>query len=87
MRSNRPPKSTGLNAEARSEVARLMREKGITRSDLARALGINRVCITQMFDPSRNLTLDTLERVVRKLGYTIHLNCKAQIETRYQEDQ
>jgi plasmid maintenance system antidote protein VapI len=77
----------GLNAEAKSEIARLMRETGITRSDLARALGVNRVCDTQMLDPSRNLTLDTLEKVVRKLGYTVHLECDKQFESRYRDDQ
>lgn len=77
----------GLNREAKSELERLMREKGCTRSDLARLLGVSRVVITQMFYPSRNLTLSTLEKVVGKLGYTIHLDCQKQLENRYRDDQ
>lgn len=69
---------TRLNMEARSEITRLMRETGCSRSDLARLLGVSRVCITQMFDPSRNLTLDTVERVAQALGYTVHLCCHEQ---------
>lgn len=64
-----------------------MRETGRTRSDLARMLGVHRVSVTQMFQPSRNMTLDTLEKVVRKLGYTIHLQCEKQLENRYRGDQ
>lgn len=80
------PPITGLNAEAKSEIARLMREKGWSRSELSRALEVRRVTVTQMLDPARNLTLDTLERVVRKMGYTVHLDCKPQLENRYRED-
>lgn len=76
-----------LNAEARSEIARLMREKKVTRSGLARLLGVSRVCVTQMFEPSRDMKLATLEKVVRKLGYTVHLECAPQLTSRYRDDE
>lgn len=79
--------TTGLNREAISEIERLMRERGITRSGLARLLKVSRVSVTQMLSPTSNLSLQRLERVVRKLGYTVHLDCKPQLTSRYREDE
>ena len=75
--------TNGLNREAVSEIERLMREKGYSRADLARLLCVSRVTITQMLAPSSRLSLARLERVVRKMGYTVHLNIKPQLRSRY----
>lgn len=79
-------KSSGLNREAVSEIQRMMREKGYSRSDLARLLNINRVNVTQMLKPTARLSLARIERIARKMGYTIHLSIAKQIETRYRGD-
>jgi plasmid maintenance system antidote protein VapI len=77
----------GLNREAISEIERVMRERGLSRSDLARALKVSRVTITQMLMPDSKLSLARLERVIRKMGYTVHLKIDKQITSRYREDQ
>jgi Mn-dependent DtxR family transcriptional regulator len=73
----------GLNREAISEIERVMRECGYSRADLARLLKVSRVTVTQMLAPSSKLSLARLERVVRKMGYTVHLNIQPQLPTRY----
>lgn len=64
-----------LNIEAKSEIRRLMRDAGFSRADLARALRVSRASVTDMLSPTRNLSLDTVENVVRTMGYTVHLCC------------
>lgn len=75
MAKPRSSYASRLNADARNEIKRLMRETGVSKSELARLMGVNRVCVTQMFDSNRNLTLHTLERVIGLLGYTVHVCC------------
>jgi len=72
-----------LNREAISEIERLMRERGYSRSQLARLLKVSRVTVTQMLKPSSKMSLARLERVVRKMGYTIHLKIEPQLKHRY----
>lgn len=76
-------KTNGLNREAISEIERLMRERGYSRSQLARLLKVSRVTVTQMLVPSSKMSLARLERIVRKMGYTVHLEIQPQLKQRY----
>jgi len=79
--------TNGLNREAISEIERVMRECGYSKSDLARALKVSRETITQMQKPDSKLSLARLERVIRKMGYTIHLEIQPQIVSRYRDNE
>jgi DNA-binding transcriptional regulator LsrR (DeoR family) len=80
-------KTNGLNREAISEIERLMRERGYSRSELARLLKVSRVTVTQMLAPASKMSLARLERVVRKMGYTVHLEIQPQLSSRFREDE
>jgi transcriptional regulator with XRE-family HTH domain len=80
-------KTNGLNREAISEIERLMRERGYSRSELARLLKVSRVTVTQMLTPGTKLSLARLERVVRKMGYTVHLDIQPQLSSGFREDE
>lgn len=56
-------------AEAQAHLSSLMDEKGITRAELARKLGVSRARVTQIFsDEAKNLTLRLLARSFLALG-------------------
>lgn len=65
-----------LKQRANGAIQRLLELEGLSRSDLARLLKVSRPTVTIMLRPGQNLTLDTLETVVRKLGYEIEIVCK-----------
>lgn len=80
-------KTNGLNREAISEIERLMRERGYSRSQLARLLKVSRVAVTRMLAPTSKMSLARLERVVRKMGYTVHLEIQPQLKQRYLDNE
>lgn len=45
-----------------------MKEKGVTKADLARLLGVSKASVTQMLAPDSNLTLRRVARVAALLG-------------------
>jgi transcriptional regulator with XRE-family HTH domain len=54
----------------------LMEEKGISRADLARAMGVSRARITQMFsDECKNFTIRLFARAAFALGEKVELDC------------
>jgi transcriptional regulator with XRE-family HTH domain len=54
----------------------IMEEKGYTRADLARMLGVSRARITQIFsDECKNLTIRLLARAMYAMGETPTLTC------------
>jgi transcriptional regulator with XRE-family HTH domain len=79
--------TAGLNREAISEIERMMREKGYSRSDLSRLLKVSRVTVTQMLRPQTKFSLTRLERIARKMGYTVHLSVEKQIDSRYRDNE
>jgi len=64
------------------EVIALMKEKGISRAELARRLGTSRAYITRMFRLKSNFTLKTLVQLAHALGtkISIHL-CEPEVQT------
>ena len=55
----------------------LMEEKQISRSDLAKAMGVSRARISQIFsDDCKNFTVRLLARAMHALGETPRLECE-----------
>jgi transcriptional regulator with XRE-family HTH domain len=55
--------------EAQTFLHSLMEEKGFSRADLARAMGVSRARVTQIFsDECKNFTVRLLARAVHALG-------------------
>jgi transcriptional regulator with XRE-family HTH domain len=54
----------------------LMDEKGVSRADLARAMGISRARVTQLFsDECKNFTIRLFARAAHALGERVELDC------------
>jgi transcriptional regulator with XRE-family HTH domain len=54
----------------------LMLDRGLSRADLARALGVSQARVSQMFsDDANNLTLRTIARIFRVLGQKCRITC------------
>ena len=69
----------GIEAEAEfkklmimEEILRLMNEQELSRSELARRMGVNPSRITAMMSGSNNFTIETLVRAGRALGVELH---------------
>jgi transcriptional regulator with XRE-family HTH domain len=58
----------GLQQEVVDEITWYMREHKVTRSDLARAMGVSPGRVSQILSGGENLTLRTLGSVVASLG-------------------
>lgn len=70
--------------EAQTFLHALMEEKGLSRADLARAMGVSRARVTQIFsDECKNFTVRLLARASHALGETPALNCKGVTKKRF----
>lgn len=59
----------------------IMKEKGFSRADLARAMNVSRARITQIFsDECKNLTVRLLARAMHAMGETPELTCELHLE-------
>ncbi len=63
--------------DATELLCQLMKEAGISRSDLAARMGTTKSNITQILDGSRNMTIRTLSDVMTHLGHEFKASCKA----------
>ncbi len=50
------------------DAARIMHQKGLTRSQLARQMGVSRAYVTRFFDAPPNMTLRSIARLALALG-------------------
>lgn len=72
--------------EAQTFLHNLMIEKGMSRSDLARAMGVSRARVSQIFsDECKNFTVRYLARATHALGEKPSLGCK-QAQTQERDD-
>lgn len=63
----------GLVTDAAELVARLMREKGVKKAELARRLGKSRAWATQLLSGKANMTIRTFAEVAYALGAEVKL--------------
>ncbi len=54
------------------ELLTLMREQNLSRSELARSMGIQPSRVTSMLTGTSNFTIDTMVRAARAVGATLH---------------
>ena len=66
-----------LIADAQECICRALQREGMTRSDLARVLKVNRSLITHFLTGKRNLTLRTLADVLGAMGWTARITLRA----------
>lgn len=65
-----------LVVDAQLFLHNLMEEKGISRADLARAMGVSRARISQIFsDECKNFTIRIFARAARALGERVEFDC------------
>ena len=57
----------GVVLELTEQIAAQMKERGISRSDLAERLGTSRAYVTKLLDGHENMTVKTLVRVANAL--------------------
>ena len=55
----------------------LMKEAGVSRSDLAQRMRKSKGYITQLLDGSRNMTIRTVSDIFTNLGHEFRASCKA----------
>ncbi|MGP1419119.1 MAG: XRE family transcriptional regulator [Sphaerochaetaceae bacterium] len=68
--------SSVLRKSVSEEINKTMKERGISKADLARLLGTSRSNITQILKGDRNFTIDTLCSVADGLGMRVDITLK-----------
>lgn len=61
--------------ETTEMICKIMKEKNISRSELAKALGTTRVYLSQILSGSKDMTLRHVSDIFTKLGYEFHPSC------------
>ena len=64
----------GPITEFTEDLARLMKEKEVTRAELARRLGTSRAYITKMLGGNANFTLLTMVKLAMALDGAVHIH-------------
>lgn len=59
-----------LIVDTQFRIEQLMRDRKMTRANLARSLGVSNSRVTQLFGHRRNITLETVARIIHALGET-----------------
>jgi transcriptional regulator with XRE-family HTH domain len=72
--------------DVQSFLHHMMEDKGFSRADLAKAMGVSRARITQIFsDESKNFTIRLLARAAHAMGESIELDARFLRESRARE--
>ena len=56
------------------ELEKMMKAKGISRSDLARTVGVSPAYITKVLRGNINFTVDSMVRLTRAMGAMVHIH-------------
>lgn len=65
-----------LVVDAQLFLHNLMEEKGVSRADLARAIGVSRARVSQLFsDDCKNFTIRIFARAAHALGEKVEFDC------------
>lgn len=69
--------SDPLSTQITNQLLSMMEKENVTKADLAEGFGISRPAITQWFKPrAGDITLSTIIRVARFLGYETQISFK-----------
>lgn len=60
-----------------NQINRIMSEKNIRRTDLAKRLGVTRGWISQILSSDTNLTLETMQKICEVIGCSFEVNVKS----------
>jgi len=63
-----------LKTSIATEIRRAMDIQGISRTELARRLGVSNPYITEILSGSTNFTLDTIDKIVKAIDARIEFN-------------
>lgn len=63
-----------LIVEAHELIVKLLEREGVTRTELARRLGVSQAFVSHVLSGERNMTLRTLASFAHALGYRITLD-------------
>ena len=69
-----------LKEEASMGIYALMRDTGVSRTELAERIGKSKPFITKILDGYHNFTLNTLADVFHALGYAVHFTLSRDCE-------
>jgi transcriptional regulator with XRE-family HTH domain len=68
----------GAILEFTESLVREMERQGVTRSELARRIGVTPAYVTKILRGQANFTLDTMVRLARALGSDLHVQIGAE---------
>ncbi len=63
--------------EFTSDLYQLMKQKGLTKADMARSLKTSQAYMTKVFKGDVNFTIDSMVRLTRTLGGKVHIHVVA----------
>jgi len=63
-------------ALVRLTIGDVMTKTGVSRSELARRLKVSRPMVTHILSGRQNMTIRTMVRVLRVLGYELNISAK-----------
>jgi transcriptional regulator with XRE-family HTH domain len=67
-------KLAGLELEVTERILQVMQEQGITRSELARRLGVSKAAVSKLLNDGSNMTLKRLLAVAEALNHDLRIN-------------
>jgi transcriptional regulator with XRE-family HTH domain len=66
-------KLEGLELEVTERILQVMQEQGITRTELARRLGVSKAAVSKLLNDGSNMTLKRLLAVAEALNYELRI--------------
>ena len=67
-------KLEGLELEVTERILQVMQEQGITRTELARRLGVSKAAVSKLLNDGSNMTLKRLLAVAEALNYELRIS-------------
>jgi plasmid maintenance system antidote protein VapI len=71
-----------LKMQVTEQILEIMREKNISRTDLARSLGCSKAFVTKLFSGTANVTIETMARMALAVDSEVHIQVSTRKATR-----
>lgn len=68
------------------QIAKAMKQAGVSKAELARRLGKSRAYVTQILQGDVNFTVESLVKIAESLGYKLELKLNRNLEASYWEN-